>query len=77
MSVGTQWDLVHSTHLEDRTHSTVERVDVRRKRLERKEVDHREPLGSARGAFNGAILGAAVWVLIIGSAFALQSLIFG
>ena len=77
MSVGTQWDLVHSTHLEDRSDSTIERIEARRRHLNETEAKDSESLGSARGVFNGALLGAAIWTLIFASALAVQSLIFG
>lgn len=76
MSVGTQWDLVRSTHLEDRAHSTIEHLDARRRRSESVSGDD-EPLSSARGVFVGALLGGIAWLAIFATGFALQSLLFG
>jgi hypothetical protein len=74
MSVGTQWELVRSTHLEDQP-PTIERLNARRRFESVSEDD--EPLSSARGVFVGALLGSIAWLAIFATGFALLSLLFG
>ena len=76
MSAGTQWELIRSRHLEDRLHSTVGRIDTRRRRFEPGSVEDQR-LSPARGVFIGTLLGCIAWLAIFASGFAIQSLLFG
>ena len=76
MSVGTQWDLVHSTQLEEWPNSMLEGGEPRPQRCEPGSHQN-EQLGAARGISVGALLGSIAWLAIFASGFAIRSLLFG